>query len=79
MARGWESKNIEEQMSIQATAPAKENQTLTPEQVKARQEKASLELMRAKIQGDLRNNRSPQHAAMMESALKDIEKKLTGK
>lgn len=64
-------------MSTLAMAPAKDNQTLTPEQVKSKNEKTTLEMMRAKIQGDLKNSRSPQHAAMIESALKDIEKKLT--
>jgi hypothetical protein len=77
MARGFESKQVEEQQSMaQAKSSEAAKQALTPEQQARMREKASLEMMRAKIQNDILAATSDRHRAMLQMALKDIEQKL---
>ena len=78
MARGFDSKSVEEQQSMaqdQDPKPAREQ--LTPEQQVARRERANLELARTKLQNDLAASTNERHKAMLEAALKDVEKKLS--
>lgn len=77
MARGFDSKQVEEQQSLaQADKPKGSKEQLTPEQQSAKRERANLELARTKIQNDLAASTNERHKAMLEAALKDIEKKM---
>ncbi|MCU1286978.1 MAG: hypothetical protein JWO13_3328 [Acidobacteriales bacterium] len=77
MARGFESKQVEEQQSAaQRKTVDPEKQNLSPEDRARMRQKASLELVRAKIVNDLAASTSERHKAMLEMALKDIEQKL---
>ncbi|MCU1306542.1 MAG: hypothetical protein JWN45_1237 [Acidobacteriaceae bacterium] len=79
MARGFESKQVEEQQSMaQAKSSDSQKQALTPEEKARMQQKASLELMRTKIVNDLAASTNERHRAMLELALKDVEEKLKG-
>jgi hypothetical protein len=76
MARGFDSKNVEEQQSMAERAPKPHKEQLTPEQQAAKRERANLELVRKKLQNDLTASTSERHRAMIEAALKDVEAKL---
>ena len=77
MARGFDSKSVEEQQSMaQGKSPKEPRPQLTVEQRAGKRERANLELARTKLQNDLAAATSERHRAMIESALKDVEKKL---
>ncbi|MCU1311519.1 MAG: hypothetical protein JWO20_2644 [Candidatus Angelobacter sp.] len=77
MARGFESKQVEEQQSAAlASSSDSQKQALSPEEKKRMQQNASLELMRAKIVNDIAASTNERRRAMLEMALKDIEQKL---
>jgi hypothetical protein len=76
MARGFESKQVEEQQSMAQSAATPKREPLTPEQQARMREKTSLEMMRTKIQNDISASTNERHRAMLQMALKDIEQKL---
>lgn len=77
MARGFDSKSVEEQQSLASAERSRmPNPNLTPEQQAAKRERANLELARTKLQNDLAASTNERHKAMLEAALKDVEKKL---
>jgi hypothetical protein len=80
MARGWESKSVEqqqEQLSSSASAPPLRKQ-LTPEQVVEQQRRDGLQLSRQHILQQLEVSSNPQHRAMLEAALADLDAQLKG-
>lgn len=79
MARGFDSKSVEEQQSMALDkAPKPPKEQLTPEQQAAKRERANLELVRTKLQNDLAASTNDRHRAIIEVALKDVGKKLSG-
>lgn len=78
MARGFDSKSVEEQQSMaQDKAPKPPREQVTPEQQAAKRERANLELLRKKLQNDLASATNERHRAMIEAALKDVEGKIS--
>ncbi len=76
MARGWESKSVEQQQA-EATSEATEKRTqLTPEQIVARQRQQALQLSRQRILQQLEVASHPRHRQMLEAALADLEARL---
>jgi hypothetical protein len=77
MARGFDSKNVEEQQSeASRNEPTTDGQRPTPEEIERKRKRTSLELVLTKIRNDLQNSTEPRHRQMLELALKDMEKKL---
>lgn len=79
MAKGWESKGVEEQMEAAREARAadsEERPSFTREEIDRKRKRASMELVLTKIRNDLQNSTEPRHRQMLELALKDMEKKL---
>jgi hypothetical protein len=76
MARGWESKSVEQQQEDAKSAEGRKGQLLTPEQVAARQRRLGLELSRKRILQQLELATSPQHRQMLEAALADLDRQL---
>ena len=76
MARGWESKSVEEQMSVHEEHPASQNarDKATGELARMRDQQA-LELQRERILSE--RTSSPHRRAALQAALSDIEAKLT--
>ena len=73
MARGWESKSVEDQ---QASADAKwtpSGPELTPEERERKTKRATLGLSRARILQDLQVACDTRHRAMLEKALADVD------
>ena len=77
MARGFDSKNVEEQQSeASRNEPKTDGARPTPEEIERKRKQASMELVLTKIRNDLQNSTEPRHRQMLELALKDMEKKL---
>jgi hypothetical protein len=77
MARGFDSKSVEEQQSLAQDRSQKEpKEQLTLEQQAAKRDRANLELARTKLQNDLAASTNDRHRAMIQAALHDVEKKL---
>ena len=75
MARGWESKSVEEQQSA-AQTHAETRKLLTPEEVAEQQRRESLLLSRSRVQAQLQAAQNPRHREMLESALAELDARL---
>jgi len=76
MARGWESKSVEQQQEEAASSRASGRQHLTPEQATRERWRRGLELSRQRIVQQLERASNPQHRKMLEAALVDLEAQL---
>jgi hypothetical protein len=76
MARGWESKSVEQQQEEFASNNGKGNQPLTSEQIAAEHERNGTELSRQHILQQLQVACNPRHRQMLEAALAELERKL---
>ena len=77
MARGWESKSVEEQQAQAASTVQKGRRPLTPEQLAKERKQQGLLLARRRVQQQLEVARHPQHRDMLQRALADLEAQLS--
>jgi hypothetical protein len=75
VARGWESKSVEQQQD-EAASEKERHELLTPEQIAERQRRHGLELSRQRILQQLQVVCHPRHRQMLEAALAALEEKL---
>jgi hypothetical protein len=75
MARGWESKSVEEQQAASVT-PSQLKQRLTPDQITRQQQAEGLSLARKSVLQQLQSAQNPRHRQMLERALADLDAKL---
>lgn len=75
MARGWESKSVEQQQE-EASIPNTRNAPLTPEQVAEENRRLGLQLSRQRIIQQLGAASNPQHRQMLEAALAELDQQL---
>jgi hypothetical protein len=75
MARGWESKSVEQQQE-EATSSQRQGKLLTPEQIVEQQKLSGLELSRQRILQQLEVASNPQHRSMLEAALAELDAQL---
>jgi len=75
MARGWESKSVEEQQSA-AIRQTESKQRLTPEQAVQQQQAEAIQLSRRRVLQQLQSIQNPRHRQMLESALSELDSKL---
>jgi len=75
MARGWESKAVEQQQELSAI-PENPKQELTSEQVTARHRRDKLLLERAQVVHQLEVSQNPRYREMLQRALADLERRL---
>ena len=75
MARGWESKSVEEQQAA-ASTQTELKQRLTPQQAVQKQERDALELSRKRVLEQLQSVQNPRHRQMLESALAELDSRL---
>ncbi|HWZ33374.1 MAG TPA: hypothetical protein VNX18_18660 [Bryobacteraceae bacterium] len=76
MARGWESKSVEEQI---ASAKARESEPrikLTPEQLEVEKKRDSLLLHRTRVVRDLEACQDPRYRKQLESGLAYLDSQL---
>lgn len=75
MARGWESKSVEEQQAEAISQPHRKTPT-SPEEVKLQRQKEALVLSRQRVIQQLEQARHPHHRQMLTTALADLEARL---
>jgi hypothetical protein len=75
MARGWESKSIEAQQEAAAERRTR-GAVITPEEVRRLAERATLSLARTRALADLQRACAPEHRAMLERAIADLDERL---
>jgi hypothetical protein len=74
MARGWESKAVEDQVKeFQEKDDGGKKRQLTPEQLEARRKKGILMLSLARVQKDLQASQNPRHRDQLNRARADLE------
>jgi len=80
MARGWESKDVEYQVSQVAdrkTVAENSSKTKkTPEDIRREMERRGLVLSRTRIKNDLETATHPNHRKSLEAALEHLDKKI---
>jgi hypothetical protein len=75
MARGWESKSVEEQQAEarqESTPPTQ----LTREQIEGRRKRDGFLLSRKRVQAQLNASTNPTHRQMLERALTDLDRQI---
>jgi hypothetical protein len=78
MARGWESKSIEDQIGdAEAAKEDQAKQTLSQQGRALENQRQNLQLSRIQIMGRLKAATNPQYRTQLEAALQDLEKKLS--
>ena len=75
MARGWESKAVEDQQQ-DAKAAVKPAVAVDPAEAARRSERATLQLARTRALSDLQHACAPAHRAMLEAAIRDLDEKI---
>lgn len=76
MARGWESKSIEEQQSEAAAEKSILKARLTPEQATRIRKLEGLRLSRQRVFQQLQNVHDPRMRQMLEQALADLDRQI---
>lgn len=76
MARGWESKSVEEQQAEATSTPATHKPPLTPEQSAHERERQGLILSRKRVLQQLGTAQNPRHRKMLQDALADLDAQL---
>ena len=81
MARGWESKAVEEQQNAadqnqRAAEDRRRSIPLSPDETRIRTERATLMLARTRALSDLQRACAPAHRAMLEQAIADLDRRL---
>jgi hypothetical protein len=75
MARGWESKAIEDQQQAKDTAGAVQP-PVDPAAAVRQAERATLMLSRTRALSDLQHACAPAHRAMLEQAIRDLDERI---
>ena len=77
MARGWESKNIEDQMrAAEAEKAARATPAATPAERERQARRAGLLLTRTRVLNELEAARDPRHRALLERTLVHLDGEL---
>jgi hypothetical protein len=75
MARGWESKSVEQQQE-EASTQKTHRAALTPEQIQEQNRRRGLLMSRERIVQQLASASNPRHREMLEAALAELDKQL---
>lgn len=77
MARGWESKSVEEQQDAAAAARAAASApAVSAADAERRQQLDALQLARVRALADLQRACRPAHRGMLEQALADLDRRI---
>lgn len=77
MARGWESKSVEEQQSESISVSETPKPKLNPAEVLLRQKRDGLLLNRKRVFQQLQTALNPHHREMLERAIADLDTQLS--
>ncbi len=75
MARGWESKSVEDQIAA-AEERKQQRVQLTPEQIEIERKRDSLQLQRTRVLRDLENCTDPRYRKTLESGLAYLDQQI---
>jgi hypothetical protein len=78
MARGWESKSVEDQIASAAERKASSKPVLSAEALERQSRKTGLLLSRARIARDIENTKNDRHRAVLQRALDYIDAQIEG-
>jgi hypothetical protein len=74
MARGWESKSVEDQVQQSETTKGQTKKAeLTPKQLELRRRKEVLRLSRARVERELQASQNPRYREQLHRALADLD------
>ena len=76
VARGWESKSVEEQQAEAATTPSPAKSPLTPSQVASQRLRHGLMLSRQHVLQQLETVQNPRHREILKKSLADLDAQL---
>ncbi|HEY7913954.1 MAG TPA: hypothetical protein VIG62_18730 [Blastocatellia bacterium] len=77
MARGWESKSVEEQISAaEAKEHARSRQEFTVEEIERKKKKEGLLMERARLLREMRKSHKRRYLVLLERALTHVESEL---
>jgi hypothetical protein len=76
VARGWESKQIEDQQAEAGRSSVKSGQPMTPNDAARQRAKESLRLSRQRVLQQLEASTNPRHRELLELELNALEEKL---
>lgn len=76
MARGWESKSVEEQQASALSTKKSAKRQRTPEQVQRLTDRANLELARSKVLTELKSSQNPRYQELLKAELQALEQRL---
>jgi len=77
VARGWESKSVEEQQAQAATPASQAKPRLTPAQLQLQQQREGLLLSRKRLLQQLEAAHNERHREMLQAALAALDAQLT--
>ncbi|MBZ5602185.1 MAG: hypothetical protein LAO79_07765 [Acidobacteriia bacterium] len=78
MARGWESKSVEEQIASAKERHGQSRAKLTPEQMETERKRDSLLLQRTRMLREIEKCQDPRYRATLESGLAYLDSQLAG-
>ena len=79
MARGWESKGVEDQVAAaEAAREVNARPSLTPEELERRRREESLQLTRARLVASISTTRDPRYRELLERSLAHIDGEIAG-
>jgi hypothetical protein len=76
VARGWESKSVEEQQSQAVSSPGSATPPLTPAQIASQRQRQGLLLSRQHVLQQLEAAQNPRHRQILLDALTALDKQL---
>ncbi len=77
MARGWESKAVEQQQDEATRSSSPPKQSFSPEEAIKQRQRQGLTLSRQNVVQQLQRAKNPAHRQMLESALADLDAQLS--
>lgn len=79
MARGWESKSVEDQMELAEARRAERSQSvdgLTPEQAQLKHDRESVELQLTRLRHEYEDSQHPRRREQIQEGIRFLEAKL---
>ena len=76
MARGWESKSVEEQQAEAASRSSKPRPVLSPADLARNRETAGLQLSRQRVLQELETTQHPKRREALTQALADLDQQI---
>jgi len=76
MARGWESKSVQQQQELATSDAGRAKPRMTAEEIDAERRRESLQLSQRRVLQQLEVASNPRHREMLEAALADLDAQL---